>query len=173
MATKKTTTNQTAKESTGKKTPVTSQYKVEVARSEAIGHALTAIEKVDAAIARMKATKSDYVHELLDTYISGNQKPLPVKALHGVHAETGDDSEYYKGVMLKLYAATADFADCMSANDTAGTKAADAPLFQAWKEYLALFNIISKSPQIDFLLKLSTQPVPEKLKMYLHSCKRH
>lgn len=147
MTTKKTTTTtttktaETKKETTAeKKAPVVSEYKLNVARAEAIGHALTAVEKIDAAAARMKSTKSDHVRELLTAYINGNQKPLPVKELKGIHAETGDDSEAYKAAVLALYASAADYADGMSKHDAAAIKEADTPLFKAWKAYLSLFN---------------------------------
>ena len=139
MTTKKTTAAKAA-ETAEKKAPVVSEYKLNVARAEAVGHALTAVEKINAATARLKSTKSDHVRELLTAYINGNQKPLSVKDLKGVHAETGSDSDAYKSAVLALYASAADYADGMSKHDAAAIKEADTPLFKAWKAYLTLFN---------------------------------
>lgn len=140
MTTKKTTAAKAAETTAEKKAPVVSEYKLNVARAEAVGHALTAVEKINAATARLKSTKSDHVRELLAAYINGNQKPLSVKELKGVHAETGSDSDAYKSAVLALYASAADYADGMSKHDAAAIKEADTPLFKAWKAYLALFN---------------------------------
>lgn len=115
-------------------------YKQEITRAENIGHALTAEEKIKAANGRIQSAQSEFVRELLGVYITGNQKKLPVKALKGIHAATGENSDLYKATVLKLYASAADYADCITNKDPAGTKAADKPLFDAWKEYLALFN---------------------------------
>lgn len=100
-----------------------------------IGTAATAEDKFAAAKVLHDSTTSEYVRELAAAYMNGNKKPLKVSNLVGVTAENGAAAEHYNALMLKLYVSAIKYADATAAN----LATADKQLFDAWKEYLAIY----------------------------------
>lgn len=104
-----------------------------ITAAENVGSAISAADKLKAAVERIEISNNEYVIELLKAYIGGNRFPLKVSELKGITAENGAAADVYKAAMLKLWANAIDWVD----HDTEAT---DTATFTAWQEYLQLFG---------------------------------
>lgn len=103
-----------------------------ITAAENVGTAISAADKITAAVARIEISNNEFTTELLKAYVSGNRKPLKVSGLKGVTAENGNNADLYKAAVLKLWVNAIDWID----NNNAET---DGAMFTAWQEYLQLF----------------------------------